>query len=74
MAWEKRLPSDWRAAVAVAVGTVLALSGLHSWMVGVAQAAVAPTKDAVSTIGPKVNALYLACVARGECKPPEVLP
>lgn len=70
----EKLPRDWRAAAAVVVVTVAAWQVARSWVVGIAQAEVAPTKEAVSTMAPKVNALYLACVARGECKPPEVLP
>jgi hypothetical protein len=74
MGWDDKLPTDYRVTVAIAVLTVLALVGLRTWMVGIAEAAVEPTKDTVTTIAPKVDALYLACVARGECKPPEIRP
>lgn len=68
-----KLPRDWRVALVIVVGTLGAYFSVRAWVIGVAQASVSDAPP-IRTMERKVDAMYLACVARGECKPPEVLP
>lgn len=65
------LPRDWRVVVPIVGATLAGYFAVRAWVVGVAQASVNDA-PAIQKMERKVDSMYLACVARGECKPPEV--
>jgi hypothetical protein len=66
-----RLPRDYRVLVVAVALSVSAAFGLRTWVVSIARAEGATVAAIVEKMERKVDALYEACIASGQCRPRE---
>ena len=67
----EKLPRDYRVVLLIAAATLGAYFSVRTWVVAIAEAQDAPQRAALHDMQPKVEALFWACVRRGECEPPK---